>query len=149
MIVLFIYISNVIPFAGSFFHKLLSHHPPPCFYEGAPSPTQQLQTHHPSIPLHWRIEPSQYQVPPVSLMLNKAILCYICSLSHGSLHVYSLIGGLVPGSSGSSGWLILFLLWGAKPLQFLPLSAPLSHPHLLNHILLCKNTTSFLNLLFS
>ena len=25
-------------------------------------------------------------------------LCYICSQSHGSLHVYSLVSGLVPGN---------------------------------------------------
>jgi hypothetical protein len=31
-------------------------------------------------------------------MSNKAILCYIHGCSHGSLHVYSLVGGLVPGS---------------------------------------------------
>jgi hypothetical protein len=32
----------------------------------------------------------------------------------------SLVGGLVPGSSGESGWLILlFLLWSYKPLQLL------------------------------
>jgi len=30
---------------------------------------------------------------------TNAILCYICSWSHGSLHVYSWGGGLVPGSS--------------------------------------------------
>jgi hypothetical protein len=29
---------------------------------------------------------------------NKAILCYICGWTHGSLHVYFLVGGLVPGS---------------------------------------------------
>jgi hypothetical protein len=34
---------------------------------------------------------------------HKAILCYICNWSHGSLHVYSLVGGLVPGSSGGGG----------------------------------------------
>jgi hypothetical protein len=34
--------------------------------------------------------------------------------------VYSLAGGLVPGSSRGSGWLILlFFLWGGKPLQLL------------------------------
>jgi hypothetical protein len=45
---------------------------------------------------------------------------YICSWSHGSLHVYSLVDDLVPGSSGGSAWLIfLFFLWGCKPLQFL------------------------------
>jgi hypothetical protein len=27
----------------------------------------------------------------------------ICVWSHGSLHVYSLVGGLVPGSSGGRG----------------------------------------------
>jgi hypothetical protein len=31
-------------------------------------------------------------------MSHKAILCYIFGWSHGSLHVYSLVGGLVPGS---------------------------------------------------
>jgi len=45
---------------------------------------------------------------------NKAILCYICSWSHGSVHVYSWDGGLVPGSSV---WLALLFLWGYKPLQ--------------------------------
>jgi hypothetical protein len=54
------------------------------------------------------------------LMSNKAILCYIFGWSHESLHVYSLIGGLVPGSSRVSGWFILlFLLWGCNPLQLL------------------------------
>ena len=33
-------------------------------------------------------------------MSHKAILCYICGWSHGFLHVYSLVGGLVPGRSG-------------------------------------------------
>jgi hypothetical protein len=54
------------------------------------------------------------------LMPDKGILCYICRWSHGSLHVYFLVDGLVPGRSGGSGWLILlFLLWGCKPLQLL------------------------------
>ena len=40
--------------------------------------------------------------------------------------VYSLVGGLVPGSSGRSGWLILLLfLWGVKPLHILSPSPPL------------------------
>jgi hypothetical protein len=33
-------------------------------------------------------------------MSDKAILCYICIWSHGSLHVYSLVGGLVLVNSG-------------------------------------------------
>jgi hypothetical protein len=44
---------------------------------------------------------------------DKAIInCYICSWSH----VYSFFHGLVPGSSGRSGWLILlFFLWLQTP----------------------------------
>jgi hypothetical protein len=53
-------------------------------------------------------------------MINKAILCYIWSWRHESLHVYSLVGGLVFGSSGVTVWLILLLLlWGCKPVQLL------------------------------
>jgi hypothetical protein len=72
--------------------------------------------------LYWGFKPSQDQGPFLLLMSNKAILCYICSWSHGTLHVYSLFDGLVPGSSGGgvSGWLILlFFLWGCKPLHLL------------------------------
>ena len=54
------------------------------------------------IPLHWGIKPSEDQGPLLSLMSDKAILYYICSWSYGSLHVYSLVGGLVPpGALGS------------------------------------------------
>jgi len=38
---------------------------------------------------------------------TRPIVCYICGWSHGSLHVYSLVDGLVPGSSEVSGWLLL------------------------------------------
>ena len=74
----------------------------------------------PDIPLHWGIESSQDQGPLLPLMFNKAILCYICSWRHESLHVYPVVGGLDPGRSGGTGWFILlFLLWGCKPLQYL------------------------------
>jgi hypothetical protein len=73
--------------------------PSPC------SPTQPLQLPCPGILLHRGIEPSQNQGPLIPLMTNKAILCYICGWSHGFLHVYSLVGGLVPGSSGGY-WLV-------------------------------------------
>jgi len=97
-------------------------------------PTHSLPLPHPGIPLHYSIAPSQDQGPLLPLMPDKAILHYICSWSHGSLHVYSLVGGLVPGSSYVSGWLILLLfLWGCKapqlPQSFLltpPLWAPFS-----------------------
>ena len=81
----------------------------------------------PSIPasLFWPSPTPGHQVftgprALLSLMFHKTIFCYICSWSHGSLHVYSLVGGLVPGSSGGTGWFVLlFLLWGCKPLQVL------------------------------
>jgi len=81
----------------------------PCFYKGAPPPPP-LPPHHPGIPLHWGIKPPQNQGPLLPLMPDKAILGYICSWSHGFLHVYSLVGGLVPGSSGvGSGSPLIFL----------------------------------------
>jgi hypothetical protein len=65
---------------------------------------------------------SLHKTKGLSLISHKAILCYILGWSLESLHVYSLVGGLVPGSSGGSGWFILlFLLWGCKPLQLLGL----------------------------
>ena len=86
--IFFIYIENVIPFPG--FPSRT-----PC------SPTQPLLLPGPCIPLHWGIEPSQDQGPLLPLMTDKAILCYICSWNH----VYSLVGGLVPGSYGDLvGW---------------------------------------------
>ena len=57
----------------------------------------------PGISLHWGIEPSQDRGSLLPLMSDKAILCYIRSWSHGSLHVYSLVGGLIPGSSRVGG----------------------------------------------
>ena len=59
--------------------------------------------HHSSIPLHWGIKPPQDQGLPLPLMPDKAILSSICSWSHRSHHVYSSVGGLVPGNSGWSG----------------------------------------------
>lgn len=63
---------------------------------------------------------SLHRTKGLPLQANKAILCYMCSWSHGSLHVYSWVGSLVPGSSVVSGWLILlFFLWGSKTLLLL------------------------------
>jgi hypothetical protein len=97
--------------------------PFPCFYDGAPLPIHLLTPpHHPGIPLHWSSKPSVDQGPLLPLRPDKAILSYICSWGHWSFHVYSLVGGLVLGSSwgGGAGWLILlFFLWGCKTLQFL------------------------------
>jgi hypothetical protein len=75
--------------------------PLPCFYEDVPHPP--TPTSHPGIPLHWGIEPSQDQGPLFPSMPDKAILCYICGRRHEFLHVYSLVGGLVPESSWGTG----------------------------------------------
>jgi hypothetical protein len=98
--------------------------PPPASMRVPTHPTTHSLTPT-SLPWH---SPSQNQGPLLQLMPNKAILCYICGWSHGSLHVYSFVGGLVPGSSGGSGWLtLLFFLWGWKPLQFLQSFLKLLH----------------------
>jgi hypothetical protein len=90
----------------------------PGFHESVPLPTQPLLLPGPGIPLQWGFEPSQDEGPLLPLMFKKAILCFICGWSHGSLLVYSLAGGLVPGTSGGSGWLtLLFFLWDCKPLH--------------------------------
>jgi hypothetical protein len=44
------------------------------------------------------------------LMSNTATLSYICSWSHGSHHVYFLVGGSAPGSSGEGVWLVDIVL---------------------------------------
>jgi hypothetical protein len=94
--------------------------PSPCLPSQGCSLTHPLQPPRPVIPLHCGIKPSQVQGPLLPLMPYKAILCCKCSWSHGFLHVYYLVGVLVPGSSGGTDWLILFfLLWGCKPLQLL------------------------------
>ena len=71
-------------------------YPPPSIC----SPTHPHLLPGSGIPLHWSIELSWDQGPLLPLMTYKAILCYICGWSHGSFHVYSLVGALVPGSSG-------------------------------------------------
>ena len=122
--IFFTYISNVIPFPGFPSKNTLSHAPSLCFYEGIPLPSHLLLPPHPGITPQWGIKLSQEQGPLLQMMSDKVIFCYICSWSHGSLHVFSLVGGLVPGSYGESGWLILLLfLWVANPFSsFSPVS---------------------------
>jgi hypothetical protein len=79
----------------------------------------------PGISLLWGIEPPQ----ALPLMFNKTILCHFCGWSHGSYHVYSLVGGPVPRSSKGSGLLTLLLTsWGCKPPQLLQSLFQLLHP---------------------
>jgi hypothetical protein len=65
---------------------------PPASLRVFPPPTHPLQPPRPGIPLHWGTKPSQDQGPLIPLMSNKTILCYICSWSHGFLHVYLIFG---------------------------------------------------------
>jgi hypothetical protein len=116
--IFFIYISNVIPFPCPSPKYPIPFSLPLLLWGCSPThpPTHPLLPPHPGIPLHWGIEPSQDQEPLLPLMSDNVILCYICRWSH----VYSLVGGLAPGSSGGSGWLLLlFFLWGCKLFQFL------------------------------
>jgi hypothetical protein len=102
LVILFIYISMLSPFPVS---HLQTPYPIPLSPDSMrvlPA-SDPVPPHHPGIPLHWSIEPSQNQGPLLPVMHNKAILCYICIWSHGSLHVYSLVSGLVLGSSGGRG----------------------------------------------
>jgi hypothetical protein len=110
--ILFIYISNVTPFWCPLQKPPIPIFPPPASLRVL---THPLLPPCPGIPLYWGMEPSQDQGPLLRLMPNKAILSYICGWSHWTFHVYSLLGGLVPGSPGDSGWLILFFFsWVAN-----------------------------------
>ena len=71
-----------------------SYPPHPYLFEGAPPPIPSHIT-----PLCWDIKHSQEQGPPLLLMPDKSIICYICSWIYGSHHVYSYVDGLVPGTS--------------------------------------------------
>jgi hypothetical protein len=107
--IFFIYISNIFPFPGLPFGSSLYHPHFPCFYEGVPLSNHPLPSSCSGIPLHWDIKHFQAQGPLFPPVSNKSILCHICGQNHGSLHVYSLVGGSVPRSSGVSGLLIVLL----------------------------------------
>ena len=68
--------------------------------------------------------------PPIDA--EKAILCYICSWSHGPLHMYSLVGGLVLESSVvvvvGAGWLILLFFSMGLQIPSAPSVFPLTPP---------------------
>jgi hypothetical protein len=119
-----------------FTFQMLSTFLPPPHPISPPPASMRVLTHplpppRPGIPLHWGIKPSQDQGPLFPLMPDNAILCYICVWSHGWLHVYSLAGGLVPGKFWSGWVILLFFLWGCKPLQLLQTFLKLLHwrPH--------------------
>jgi len=103
--------------------------PSPCFYEDAPTHSD-LNT----LTLPYSREMSLHGTKGLSSYwyLTRPILCYICDWSHGPLHVYSLVGGLVPGNSGGV-WLVdivvlpLVLQTPSAP-SVLSLTPPLDSP---------------------
>lgn len=93
-------------------------HPHPIHSFPSPLPLWGCSpTHHPflphcsSIPLHWGIKPPQDHGLPLALMSDKAILCCLSIWSHGSFTIHSLVGGIVPGSTGWSSQPTLFFQW--------------------------------------
>ena len=112
--------------------------------------SQPHLTPHPGIPLHWSIEPSQDQGPLLSLMPNKTILFCIYIWSNGLLHVYSLDGGSVPGSSWGLAGRYCFSYGVANHFIYFSalLTSPLESPYLVCSLLPCllldlKLTSSF------
>jgi hypothetical protein len=89
----------LFPFQVTILQKSSILYHSPYYHEGVPTPTH---SHLPALSFPNTGASSLHRTkgPLLSLMLNNAVLCYICSWSHGSLHMYSLVGGLVPGSSG-------------------------------------------------
>jgi hypothetical protein len=90
--ILFIYISNVITFPSVPYVNPLSHLHSPYFYEVAHPPIQPILPHGTDNHLHWDIESSHDQGPLLPMMQDIITLCYICTWSPGSLHVYSWEG---------------------------------------------------------
>ena len=103
--------------------------PPQTLYLLSPFPASiRVLLHHPTysclsplaFPSAQSLSLPHDQGVPLPLMPDKVIHCYISSWSHRSPHIYSVVGGFVPGSFGGSGWFILlFFLRGCKPLGLL------------------------------
>jgi hypothetical protein len=113
-----------------------------------PASTHMPPPPHPPTPAlsSWNsFKPSQYKGHLLFSMSNKAILCYICGWSHLSSHVYSSVDDLVLGTSGLSGWLILFFVWVANTFRKIShFSNTLTGDHLLSPMVGCKHPTLYL-----
>jgi hypothetical protein len=83
---------------------------------------------HPGIPVNWGIEPSWTKgLSSHWCQTRLSSATYVAGVMGPSMCTL-WVGGSVPGSSGVSGWLILlFLVWGCKPLQLLESLSPLSN----------------------
>jgi hypothetical protein len=121
---LFIYISNVV-LLPSFLSPNPPSHPPLPFASMRVLPHPPTYSFLTTLAFPFTlgcIKPPQDQGPPLPLMPDKAILYYIRSWSHWSLHVYSLLGGLVPESSVEGWW------WGFVQLVGIVLPVGLQSP---------------------
>jgi hypothetical protein len=104
----------------------------------SPSPLPLPLLTNPPIPTSWPWNsPTLGQGPLLPLMTDLAILCYICSWSHESHHVYSLMNDLVPGNSGGGGYWLDHIV--VPPMGLLTPSAPCSFLSLL-HWGLCAHS---------
>jgi hypothetical protein len=117
----------------------------PYFYKGAPPPT------HPPTPTSppWHSPTLGHPAfigPRASSPTNSRRGHPLeCSWSHGSLHVYSLVGGLIPRSSGVSGWLILFFFqWVTHPFNSFNLSLTPPLGSLWGPMVSCKHKPLYL-----
>jgi hypothetical protein len=118
LVILFIYISNVIPCPSFHFTNTLP--PPPDLMRVLPNQLTHSCLQALAFPYAESLDLHKNKGAPFPLMPDKAILCYISSWSCECPYVYFLVGSLVPGHFGGSGWLIvLFFLQGYKPLQLL------------------------------
>jgi hypothetical protein len=79
------------------------------------SPTNLFCPNVPTSPLHLGIKLPWVQGPPLPLLSDKAILCYICFWNHGSLQVHSSVVDLDSWRTWWSGQLMLFFQWGCHP----------------------------------
>jgi hypothetical protein len=121
LVILFIYISIVIP------------------YHISPSPDSMRVLHHPPMHSHLptllfpytgELSLHRTQKPPFPLMSYKSIICYICCWSHGSLNVFTFS---------------LWELWGfwwvdivVLPVELKTPSAPLGHSLIPPLVTLCS-----------
>jgi hypothetical protein len=120
LVILFIYISNVFPLPSFPSTSRLSPPPSPCLYEGAPPPFHPLLSQQPSGSLSWIIKGlfSQW------CQIRQSSATYPAG-AMGPPHVYSLVGGLVPGSSGDTGGWYCCSSYGVAAPWVLLLALPL------------------------
>lgn len=124
------YITNVFPLHSFPSTNTLYHLPLPYHYKGEPPTHSPLPPQLPSIHLCWGIEPLQDKGPPLPLVPDKEILCYIWGWSHGDPPPLFLWTGLVHVRSGGPVcWYCCSSYGGCIPHQLLQSSLFTLGPH--------------------